>query len=412
MKRFAAIANAGKSHQMAMRAIGRELRKQGHDLLLLGTEYQKTQFSSSDLPFLVVGSGSKDPVRRYFERAAEQPNLPVSATVEYMKGMAQLLSAEAPALLKQENIDFVLADQEEPGAATAADLAGLPYATVCCSLPLNFDRTIPPGFFGWKYQDSVGSCLRNRLGYAVRNLVVKGVHDLLNVHRSRAGLPLYRTPEDSFSQRLQITQSVKEFDFPRKNLPSIFEYVGPFQREALSPVDFPYERLNGKPLIYASLGTTFGKDTGPLRRVAEACRNLDVQPVISLGGCEPAFGGQPFPGETIVVRYAPQRDLLSRCALAVTHAGLNTTLEALSFGVPLLALPIAGDQAGVAARISHHGVGIALGHRERTVDRIRQAIVSLLENSKWKAAAQRMQSCIDRTGGAAQAADRIGRLAT
>jgi len=65
----------------------------------------------------------------------------------------------------------------------------------------------------------------------------------------------------------------------------------------------------------------------------------------------------PIPPNTIVVPAAPQIELLKRAALCITHAGLNTTLEALGQGVPLVAIPIGYDQPGNAARIAYHRVG-------------------------------------------------------
>jgi zeaxanthin glucosyltransferase len=405
--KIAAIANAGASHQMTMCAIGRELQKRGHHFTLLGTEYQARQHKLADIPFARVGGGRRDPVQHYYERAKQEGDVSISATIEYMTGMGVLLCEEMPAFLKQQGIDFVLADQEEPGGAAAAELAGLPYASICSSLPLNEASDIPPGFLGWRYSTGVWAQVRNRFGYAVRNLAVARVNEAINVYRLRAGLPPYRKPDDSFSKQVQITQLVRDFDFPRaEELPAL-QYVGPFQREDLSNVDFPFERLDGRPLLYASFGTTFGNRTGELRAVAEACAALSVQLVISLGGAEPGMEHAAFPGSPIVVRYAPQRELLSRAALVITHAGLNTTLEALSLGVPLLALPIAGDQLGVAARIRYHRVGVMLGRKQRSVGELRSAISTLLEEARWRDAAKRLQEAIGRSGGAGAAAELI-----
>lgn len=44
-------------------------------------------------------------------------------------------------------------------------------------------------------------------------------------------------------------------------------------------------------------------------------------------------------GDPVVVRYAPQVELVKRAAAVITHAGLNTVLETLAEGVPLVALP-------------------------------------------------------------------------
>ncbi|MGK7940133.1 MAG: hypothetical protein AB4062_08290 [Crocosphaera sp.] len=48
--------------------------------------------------------------------------------------------------------------------------------------------------------------------------------------------------------------------------------------------DFPYEKLTGQPLIYASLGTIQNRLIQVFQQIAEACLGLDAQLVISLGG--------------------------------------------------------------------------------------------------------------------------------
>ena len=74
-----------------------------------------------------------------------------------------------------------------------------------------------------------------------------------------------------------------------------------------------------------------------------------MQLVLSLG-CRGAKLDGAVPQGTIVVDYAPQLQLLERGTAVVTPAGLNTALEAVSHGLPMVAMPIANDQPGVAAR--------------------------------------------------------------
>ena len=40
----------------------------------------------------------------------------------------------------------------------------------------------------------------------------------------------------------------------------------------------------------------------------------------------------------------PQLDLIKRASAVITHAGLNTVLESLSEGVPLVCIPLGNDQ--------------------------------------------------------------------
>jgi zeaxanthin glucosyltransferase len=123
-------------------------------------------------------------------------------------------------------------------------------------------------------------------------------------------------------------------------------YAGPFHdNEGREPVPFPWEKLTGKPLIYASMGTLVNGLNNVYGAILEAVGEFpEMQVVLSVGkNFNPGDLG-PVPSNTIVVRIAPQIELLKRAALCITHAGLNTTLEALAQGVPMVAIPIGYDQ--------------------------------------------------------------------
>src|SRR4029077_16875639 len=87
---------------------------------------------------------------------------------------------------------------------------------------------------------------------------------------------------------------------------------------------------------------------------------------------------------TIVVRIAPQIELLKRAVLCITHAGLNTALEALAQGVPMVAIPIGYDQPGVAARIAYHGVGEFVEIGNLTARHLSELIRKVLKDSSYR----------------------------
>ena len=165
--------------------------------------------------------------------------------------------------------------------------------------------------------------------------------------------------------------------------------------------------MDGRPLVYASLGTLQNGSEMQFRTIAEACDGLDVQLVLSLGGgMEPARLGQ-LHGDPVVVRYAPQLELVKRSAAVITHAGLNTVLETLSEGVPLVALPQGNDQPGVAARVAAIGAGVVLTRGSATMAKVRAAVRAVLENGQYREAAQRLQAEMKAMDGLARAADVI-----
>src|SRR4029077_15954090 len=91
-----------------------------------------------------------------------------------------------------------------------------------------------------------------------------------------------------------------------------------------------------------------------------------------------------LPGDPVVVGYAPQLDLISRSALTISHGGLNTALESLARGVPLVVLPVAYDQPGVGARVGGAGVGRSIPVGRLTVDRLRDAVRAVLGEPAYR----------------------------
>jgi MGT family glycosyltransferase len=143
------------------------------------------------------------------------------------------------------------------------------------------------------------------------------------------------------------------------------------------------------------------------RVIAEACEGLDAQLVISTGnGMSPEALGE-LPGSPVVVSYAPQVDLLRRSTIAVTHAGLNTVLEALGTGLPMVAIPVTNDQPGIAARVAWVGAGETIALKHLTSQALRAAVVRVLSDPSYRAAAERVRGAIQAGGGAPRAAELI-----
>jgi MGT family glycosyltransferase len=165
--------------------------------------------------------------------------------------------------------------------------------------------------------------------------------------------------------------------------------------------------LTGQPLIYASLGTIQNRLEWIFHTIAEACEGINAQLVLSLGGSGNPESFSQLPGDPLIVKYAPQLELLQRASLTITHAGPNTTFESLSNGVPMVAIPITNDQPGVAARIAWSGTGEMVTLSRLSVPRLRAAIKRVLTEDSYKKNALRMQEAIRRAGGASRAADLI-----
>jgi len=223
--------------------------------------------------------------------------------------------------------------------------------------------------------------------------------------RAAAGLGPVRGIPDEYPCLADIAQLSRCLDLPRRRTPQDFRYAGPFvKRAARAHVTFPWERLDGRPLIYASLGTTSCVRPEIIRIIAAACDGLDTQLVISLGNRFATEEFDSLPGKPVVVRYAPQPELLRHVDLVITHAGLNTVFETLREGKPMIAIPLAYDQPAVAMRLERLGVAEVLPATRLSPARIRRAIRKVLADSRYADAAKRIQSQLCAIDGAGRAA--------
>jgi len=115
-------------------------------------------------------------------------------------------------------------------------------------------------------------------------------------------------------------------------------------------------------------------------------------------------GAGPCGRPTYRGQIRPQLELLQRASLTITHAGLNTTLESLSQGVPMVAIPVGNDQPGVASRIAWTGTGEVVPFRKVSSTRLRAAIEKVLSTPAYRAAALRMRESIREADGLNRAA--------
>jgi MGT family glycosyltransferase len=141
--------------------------------------------------------------------------------------------------------------------------------------------------------------------------------------------------------------------------------------------------------------------------IAEACAGLDLQLVISLGGGQHTSLLDDLPGDPLVVGYAPQLELIRRSTLTISHGGLNTALESLAQGVPMVVLPVTYDQPGVGARVEWAGVGRSIPVDRVTVSRLRDVVSEVLGDPAYRRRAGRLRSSIEAADGLNRAADVI-----
>ncbi len=394
-----------------MTVLARSLELRGHEVVVFGIADIEADVRAAGIPFQQIGAEDypSGTLRMLDERLAQLRGVAAFRfTLERVRNSTRMILRDGPDAVRTANVDALLVDEAE-FAGNVAEYLGLPWISLALIPPLLSDDRFPPFWLGWAAGQDRLSRLRNRFAIHLLLWVAAPIFREVNRQRSAWGLKPYTRPEDGLSPLAQITQMPEALDFEvRGKRPAGLHYTGPFLRARQRPtVEFPWERLDGRPLVYASLGTLQNGSEAVFRIITQACAGLNVQVVISLGGgLDPARLGT-LAGDPLVVRFAPQLELLKRAALVITHAGLNTVLESLSEGVPLVAVPLGNDQPGVAARLKARGACVVVSRHRLNPARLRRAVLLVLHETRYREAAEVLQRAIQQIDGPGRAADLI-----
>jgi MGT family glycosyltransferase len=408
--RLGIISPPVSGHINPFAALGRELQRRGHRVIWFHMKDLAERIGSEDLEFCPIGE--KDhPQGSLAESLAQLGRLQgwpaLRFTIKAIRQTTDMICRDLPDAVRRAGVDALLVDQTEPAGGSVAEHLGMPFITVCNALALNRDPYVPPPFTGWGYRKNVWARLRNAAGYAISHRLMSPVTAVLESYRKVWKLPALQFGEDAWSRLAQISQQPAEFDFPRQRLPENFHYTGPLRDPHPRRSEFPWERLDGRPVIFASLGTLQNGKEAIFRCFSEACEGLDVQLVVAHGGGLDHQAVSSLAGDPIVVAYAPQVEILKRCALTLTHAGLNTILDSLSQGVPAIAVPLTFEQPAIAARLVWAGAGCRIPPAKLKSKSLKKLIAEVLERGSYRQAAGRMANSIRQAGGLSRAADII-----
>ncbi|WIV55812.1 glycosyltransferase [Amycolatopsis nalaikhensis] len=152
------------------------------------------------------------------------------------------------------------------------------------------------------------------------------------------------------------------------------------------------------PRVLAAFGSNAHRFLGPSRLLSitvEALGALDVPAVVALGSDEAVASWRgPRPANVELAGFVPQRELLGGCDAFVTHAGFSGVREALSAGVPMVAVPLFADQPPNAARVHELGVGVHVETAGITAETLAAAVSRVLTESSFRSAAREFQRSI------------------
>jgi zeaxanthin glucosyltransferase len=390
-------------HINPMTALARHLQARNHEVIFLYSS------SANGLP-CVPGPKADD----MNASRPEMSRLEGFDALAFYCGVAaqqtEIIFQSLPKMVETTGIEALILDPIQFFGELAAMKLRIPYINVSTAFYIDYWGYTPLGIYDWPHDSTPEALLRNHEGIA------KGVRLTYNertkAYAKEAGLSTdLDHPSWIFSKLAYITQLPKEFDFENPLLPPQFHYTGPFHDGKGRPnVDFPWERLTGEPVVYASMGTIMNGRADVFRTiVAGVAKHKNAQLVLSIGDqLDPKQIG-PAPSNAIIVSQTPQLELLKRTSVCITHAGLNTVLESLAQGVPQLAIPITFEQPGVARRIAAKKTGVTMRFDALTSDRLSTLLSEVLNNATYRENARKFRDIISKINGLSLAADIVER---
>ena len=405
---FGLLSFTGTGHLNPLINLGRELTKRGHRVTFFERPKIRERVEQAGLGFLpICADGSLRALRPPESRAGLRAELAMLRfNLQRVKQEVERYLRETPAVLRCAGVHALIVNEIALTGPTIAELLRLPYFIVSTSVPHNCGWSAYPWYSGYRLMRSPASILERALLEVSAVRVGGPIRNALDRYRMSAGLGPISTMQKSYPALAQITQLPRCLDFPEARLPENCHYTGPFVGGGGRPfLEFPWERLDGRPIAYVSMGTTRNAQGQILRQVAEACKGLDLQLVISLGG---RFTPEQFvelPGTPLVVPFAPQLELLRHARIVITHGGPNTVFEGLMEGKPMVVIPLAHDQPAIAARVARAGAARVLPVMRLSTRRIRAAVMAVLADPAYHLAALALQKQIRATRGAEKAAE-------
>jgi MGT family glycosyltransferase len=211
---------------------------------------------------------------------------------------------------------------------------------------------------------------------------------------------------------LNVVFIPREFQPAADTFDERFRFVGPSPgRRESGPGWLP--AADGRPVLFISLGTAFNERPEFFRMCLQAFGDGVWQVAMAVGDRVDAGTLGPLPANVEVRPYFPQLAVLRRAAVFVSHAGMNSTMEALYDAVPLVTVPQMPEQEANARRVEELGLGRRLDPLALTPERLRAAVDEVTADEGIRANLAAMRTSIRGAGGSVAAADAIeARLAT
>lgn len=298
-------------------------------------------------------------------------------------------------VLASFSADVVICDTFMMAGIWITELGG-PRSIRVSVLPLSLPgKDLAPFGLGWLTGSSPLSRLKNNLAnICFHKVLFRDVQSHANTIRQELGLPRYRKSlfvEGFERPNLVMHLSTPSFEYPRKEFPSNFRFIGPVllsPNDGYDPPAWWPELMDDRPAVLINQGTIARNHEELILPAIQSLRDEKIT-VIAVPVKEGEI--EDLPENTHVEAYIPFGNLLPHIDVMITNGGFGGTQNALAHGIPLVIAGASEDKMEVAARVEYTGVGINLRTQKPSQEDIRSAVMKLLSDTSYKQRAKDLQ---------------------
>lgn len=365
--RFLLTTQPMYGHFHAMVPIAQALREHGHEVAVATGKRFGPVVQHAGLTHFPCGmdfDGSKDIFEALPERESIRARFPAMEGVQqlhgFVEGLAPQMVEDLTALVGTWKPDVIIRDPLEYGGYIAAELAGLPYATITWAIYISPHFLITDALLA----------LRHRYGLL----------DDSDLQKMDGYLVLSFMPPSwpySYSSVLHVTHRYRSQPFDLNSSDMLPAWI---------------DKLPDRPTVHVTLGTTFNQSPDTFQAILDGLSTEEVNVIMTVGKTvDPAQFG-PHPDHIHIAHYIPQTLLLLHCDAMLFHGGYNSLLSALWHGLPMVITPMgAGDQLPNAQVCAGLGAAVLIEQRPPQPETVRQAMRTVLEQPGYRAQAQQLQ---------------------
>ena len=290
--------------------------------------------------------------------------------------------------------DLVCYDAMTPAGRMAAEKRGLPAVQLCPSFASNEEFSLMGEFFPDVDLDG-----------PLFDEVRRKYREFSEKH----GVSFELTGKDAAVriEPLNLVFVPQEFQLAGETFDERFAFLGPsLGMRARSDEWQPPE--GSSPVVFVSLGTApFNNRPDFFRSCAEAFAGSAWHVVMAIGDNVDRADLGEMPENFEVRQYFPQPEVLRRADAFVSHAGMNSTMEALYREVPLVTVPQMPEQEANSRRVRDLGLGREVDGSTVTAEQLRRAVDEVSADTGIRARLAEIGRTVREAGGAVLGADAL-----